>query len=288
MTTPTEVLTPELVERVLARLGLSEPVEPTLEGLQTLYAAWCRKVPFDNIRKLIHIYNLDPSPFPGDDATDFFEAWLAYGTGGTCWASNGALHALLRSLGFQATRGLCAMLVAPQNQISHGSVLVTHDETHYLVDASMLHSEPLRLDATTPMAIAHPSWGVTCHWRDGYWHVRWRSLLREKPIDCRVEELSVSRDTFREQHEQTRPWSPFNHELHIRLICGDTTSGIALGQRVEYDLSGACVRDHIEEDERQRLLIDELGVHEEMVQRLPADTPTPPPPWSQTAQRQQG
>jgi hypothetical protein len=34
-------------------------------------------------------------------------------------------------------------------------------------------------------------------------------------------------------------------------------------------------------------LIDELGIHEEMVQRLPADTPTPPPPWSKTAQSQQ-
>jgi hypothetical protein len=34
-------------------------------------------------------------------------------------------------------------------------------------------------------------------------------------------------------------------------------------------------------------LIDELGIHEEMVQRLPADTPTPPPPWSKTARSQQ-
>jgi N-hydroxyarylamine O-acetyltransferase len=286
MVTHAEALTPELVERVLVKLGLSEHPAPTLEGLQTLYAAWCRKVPFDNIRKLIHIHTHDPGPLPGDDATDFFEAWLAYGTGGTCWAGNGALHDLLLSLGFHVTRGLCTMLVAPHIPPNHGSVLVTHDETPYVVDASILHSEPLRLDALATTAVVHPAWGVQCDRRDGHWHIRWQLMFTEEKVDCRIEDLSVSRDTFQEHHEQTRPWSPFNYELNIRLICGDSVVGAALGQRVEYDRSGACLRTRLEGVARERLLIDELGIHEEMVQRLPADTPTPPPPWSKTAQSQ--
>ena len=49
-----EALAPALLERVLSKLGLSEPPSPTLEGLRTLYPAWCRKVPFDNIRQLMH------------------------------------------------------------------------------------------------------------------------------------------------------------------------------------------------------------------------------------------
>jgi len=284
----TEALTPELLERVLVKLGLSSHPAPTLDGLQTLYAAWCRKVPFDNVRKLIHLHSHDPGPFPGDNATDFFEAWLAYGTGGTCWAGNGALHALLLSLGFHATRGLCTMLIAPHIPPNHGSVLVTHDETPYVVDASILHSDPLRLDASAPTAIVYPAWGVDCDRRDdGHWYIRWRSMFGEEGLDCRIEDLSVSRDTFHERHEQTRPWSPFNYELHIRLICGDSIVGAALGQRVEYDGSGACVRTRLDGNERKQLLIDKLGIHEEMVERLPADTPTPPPPWSQTAQREQ-
>ena len=40
-----EALAPALLERVLSKLGLSEPPSPTLEGLRTLYRAWCRKVP---------------------------------------------------------------------------------------------------------------------------------------------------------------------------------------------------------------------------------------------------
>ena len=94
-----DALAPALLERVLSKLGLSEPPSPTLEGLRTLYPAWCRKVPFDNIRQLIHRRNQDPSPMPGGEATEFFEAWLVYGTGGTCWSGNGALHTLLLSLG---------------------------------------------------------------------------------------------------------------------------------------------------------------------------------------------
>ncbi len=108
-----EALTPALLERVLMKLGLSEHPASTLDGLQTLYAAWCRKVPFDNVRKLIYVHQHDPSPLPGDEATDFFEAWLAYGTGGTCWAGNGALYTLLVTLGFEASRGRGTMLVAP-------------------------------------------------------------------------------------------------------------------------------------------------------------------------------
>ena len=123
-----EALAPALLERVLSKLGLSEPPSPTLEGLRTLYPAWCRKVPFDNIRQLIHRRSHDPSPMPGGDATEFFEAWLVYGTGGTCWSGNGALHALLLSLGFEAARGLCTMLVAPDIPPNHGSVLVVYYE----------------------------------------------------------------------------------------------------------------------------------------------------------------
>src|SRR5262245_66212075 len=110
MSCKSEALSIDLLERVLTQLGLSDRPAPRLHGLQTLYAAWCRKVPFDNVRKLIHLHNHYPGPLPGDDVVDFFEAWLRHGTGGTCWAGNGALQVLLASLGFAAFRGLATML----------------------------------------------------------------------------------------------------------------------------------------------------------------------------------
>jgi N-hydroxyarylamine O-acetyltransferase len=283
MSCKTEELSIDLLERVLAKLGLSGRPAPALDGLQTLYAAWCRKVPFDNVRKLIHIHNHEPGPLPGDDATDFFEAWLAYGTGATCWAGNGALYTLLVSLGFHASRGMGTMLVAPHIPPNHGTVLVACDETRYVVDASMLHGEPLRLDPDTPTGVTHPAWGVQCSTRDGYWYIRWHPAHMLDGLDCRLDHLHVTRETFRDRHEQTRPWSPFNYELYARLICGEAVVSTTGGQRVERNGTGGVVRRHLEGDDRIRLLVDELGMQEEIVQRLPLDTPTPPPPWSRTA-----
>src|SRR4051794_16727349 len=93
-------ITPELLERALERLGFSAKPEPTLEALDLLYDTWCRRVPFDNVRKLIHLHKESPGPLPGDDPSEFLEAWLAHGTGGTCWASSNGLYALLEALGF--------------------------------------------------------------------------------------------------------------------------------------------------------------------------------------------
>src|SRR5690242_5074380 len=113
-----------LIEKILAKLGL--PTVPTidLKGLDAIYSQWCRKVPFDNVRKLIHVKAGNLEPLPGDNSVDFFENWLKYGTGGTCWAGNGALFALLSALGFDSSRGVATMLVAPDVPPNHGTVLV--------------------------------------------------------------------------------------------------------------------------------------------------------------------
>ena len=64
----------DLAEHVLARLGFSTRPELTLAGLSLVYGAWCRSVPFDNVRKLIHVRAGNSEPFPGSDATDFLTA----------------------------------------------------------------------------------------------------------------------------------------------------------------------------------------------------------------------
>ena len=50
----------DLLERVLAKLGFSSKPVADRAGLEALYAAWCRGVPFDNTRKLIHLRANDP------------------------------------------------------------------------------------------------------------------------------------------------------------------------------------------------------------------------------------
>ena len=63
---PDPPLPSALVERVLEGLGLSEPPPPDFDGLHELYAAWCSRVPFDNLLKRIHIFEQSPAPLPGE------------------------------------------------------------------------------------------------------------------------------------------------------------------------------------------------------------------------------
>lgn len=276
-------LGPALVEAVLQRLGLSRVPEPDFAGLAAVYAAWCRRVPFDNVRKLIHLHARDPGPLPGDDAEDFFTAWLKHGTGGTCWSGNGALQALLVSLGFDARRGIGTMLAAPDLPPNHGTVTVVTDGRRYVVDASMLHGEPFELKEFEQTGVCHPAWGVVCtHAAEG-WRIRWRPLHRPEGMDCRIDNLDVGRGEFRERHEQTRAWSPFNYELNLRLIRDEGVIGICFGRRVAFGQSGAAKQQPLDADERRRVLTEDFGLTEEIVARLPRDCATPSPPGSRSA-----
>lgn len=279
-----EGLSPALVERVLEGLGFSAVPPVNLEGLSALYGAWCRKVPFDNLRKRIHLDSGSSAVFPGDSAEDFFDAWLRYRTGGTCWAGNGALCTLLAALGFPARRGVATMLARPDVPPNHGTVIVEFDGRLFIVDASMLHSEPLRLDPAAPTAIGHPAWGVNAERRDGQWHIRWRPLNLPSGMDCRIETFGATRAEFSERHEATRAWGGFNFEIHARLIRGEALLGTCNGKRVELDAHGAVLERKVDRDEQKRVLVDELGYPQALVDRLPPDTPTPPPPGSRTAQ----
>ena len=93
----------------------------------------------------------------------------------------------------------------------------------------------------------------------------------------------MAREEFERRHEETRPWSPFNYELTARLNRGDSVVGIVSGHRVALRGDGAVERVPVTEPERKRLLVDELGLSEALVDRLPSDVPTPPPPGSHAA-----
>ena len=278
-----ERLAPGLLERVLDALGLSRAPSTDLAGLRAIYAAWCRNVPFDNVRKRIHMGSRAAGALPGDTAEDFFDAWLKFRSGGTCWAGNGALCTLLAAVGFDARRGIGTMLARPDALPNHGTVLVELEGRTYVVDASILHREPLLLSEQEITAVEHPAWGVRCVRREGLWHIHWRPLHAPDGIECRIDRLAATRAEFRERHDQTRDWSPFNYEVHARLIRSEAIVGVARGQRVAFDASGGVDQRRLSEDARKRVLIDELGISEEIVEHLPPDTPTPPPPWSRTA-----
>ena len=105
------VLSPELVERVLSKLGLTERPSLDLAGLNTLYAAFSGNVANDNIQKRIWFAGDQTTRLTGGDPAEFFENWLAHGTGGTCFPINGGICALVHSLGFDARRIVGTMIM---------------------------------------------------------------------------------------------------------------------------------------------------------------------------------
>ncbi len=266
-----------LAERVLARLGFAAAPAPNRAGLDALYAAWCRSVPFDNVRKLIHLRANDPAPLPGDSPEEFFAAWLASGAGGTCWALHGALCALLEACGFEARRALATMLVAPDLPPNHGSVTVQLDGETLLVDGTLQHGTPLALDAARATEIVHPAWGVRARPAGANWLVRWRSPFRLEGMDCRIDSLTGDAAEFRTYHEATRAWSPFNFQLSLRIHRNGGVLGATRGERIDIDAAGAVSRAPLVGAERLRFLIEEAGIGEALAVQVPEDVPMPPP-----------
>lgn len=138
-------------------------------------------------------------------------------------------------------------------------------------------------DESASAAAASPAWSAVCSFRDGHWYVRWRPLHKPEGIDCRIDRFDADANTFRQQHEQSRRWSPFNYEVHARTNRGSSVIGTAYGQRVEFDARGQIAQHRLQANDRVRFLVDEIGVHEELAAMVPPDltTPTPtatPPP----------
>jgi N-hydroxyarylamine O-acetyltransferase len=278
-------LAPALVEAVLERLGLDSRPEPDAAGLAAVHEAFCSRVPFDNVLKRIQLAEGAGGALPGDEPAAFFAAWLRHGTGGTCWALSGALHALLTALGFRATRGLSTMLVAPDLPPNHGTVAVQLEGELRLADPVLKLAAPLRLDPRAATAVDHPARGARCEPKGAAWTVHWRPLHLAEPLGCRIDRLGASAADFASLHEGTRAWSPFNFQLYVRLARGDALEGLGFGQRQLLDASGALQVHESDEVERRRYLVEVAGMSEEIASRLPPDVPTPPPPGSDTSAR---
>jgi N-hydroxyarylamine O-acetyltransferase len=270
------VLAPDLTEQVLERLGVPRP-DPDLAGLAAVYAAWCRRVPFDNVRKRIHLAADDPAPLPGETPEDFFDAWLLHGTGGTCWGGNGALHALLEAVGFTAERGIATMMAAPDLPPNHGTVIVTIGSDRFMVDASILHGSPL-LVTDGPSEVRHPAWGITARRLpdDGRLMITWPLLHRPDGFECRLERIGAPASEFRDRYEQSRTRSGFNDYLYVRLNTASTVIGAMGDRRIELKGPGEVDEDSIGGEDRIRFLVEEIGLSEEISRRLPPDRPRAP------------
>jgi arylamine N-acetyltransferase len=270
---PEPVLAPQLVERVLAKLGLRQRPSLDLAGLNTLYAAFSGNVPFDNFRKRIWFASRQTTPLPGGDPTEFFDNWLRHGTGGTCWPIAEGIYALARTLGFEARRIAGSVVVAGYPQgANHGSVLVTLDGIDYLVDAWMAAFKVLHLVSGTPASTGGGIHAISAVPTEGGFDIfSYPGWNRERPLPFRTEPEHdpVDHAFFLARYELTKRVGFFNDAL---FICRHFPESIlTLGRKSKFRVSadGTLTQTEVTEAERKAALIGEFGLSEEIVDALP-------------------
>jgi len=273
------VLSPKLLERVLAKLGLDERPSLDLAGLNTLYAAYCGSVPADNIQKRIWFAGDQTTPLPGGEPTEFFENWLAHGTGGTCCPINGGMCALVQSLDFDARRIAGSMINEGfTHSDNHGSVLVTLDGVDYLVDAQIAAFKVLPLVPGTPASTGEGIHDINAMPSEDGFDVLWYTgANREEsmPFRTRPEYDPVDHAFFLVTYDRTKlkGHDIFNHTLYICYRFPDSIVTIGRSNKMTVAADGSITKIEITDAERRRVLVEEFGISEEITEALPPDVP---------------
>ena len=257
-------LTEAGIDEVVARLGFDARPTADLDGLRAVYGAWCLRVPFDNLRKLVALHH-SMRELPGIDPADFFAAWLLTGAGGTCWPSNNALHALLTGLGFDARLHGASMFDA---ELNHGTTVVMIGGAEWLVDTSFLNVDPVPLVPGETAVVDYQGYVVTARPDAGGWLFDSPSPDPGRVVPCRLHRL-MDHDETQAAYERSRVRSPFN----AGIMCHTNDAGgvwmLRNGSLTRFDAEGATKR-AVSDDEVDRFLIDHGGHSPQLVAEVRA------------------
>lgn len=274
------VLSPELLERVLEKLGLTERPSLDLAGLNTLYATYCGSVPtMDNIQKRIWFAGERRTPLPGGDPREYFENWLAHGTGGTCWPTNGAVYALVHSLGFDARRIAASVIIEKYSQgANHGTVLVTLEGVDYLIDGNLGAFKVLPLVPGRTTSTGDGFHAISAVPIEAGYDVIWyQGHSRQEPLTIRTEPEHdpVDHAFFLEAYDRTKSKGRdlFNYALFICRRFPDSIVTIGRKNKITVTADNTVTKTEINDVERRRVLVEELGISEEIAEALPPDVP---------------
>jgi N-hydroxyarylamine O-acetyltransferase len=271
------VLSAELLERVLGKLGLSDRPSLDLAGLNALYAAYCGNVPaIDSIPKRIWFTGDQRTPLPGGDPTDYFENWLTHGTGATCWPTNGAVYALVRALGFDARRIAGCIVMEEYPGTNHGSVVVTLDGVAYLVDGNMAAFKVLPLAPGRTPSTGGGLNGIRAVPIEGGFDVLWyQGHDREEPLTFRTEPEHdpVDHAFFLKRYDLTKQLSVFNDALFICRRFPDRIITLGRKNKITVAADNTLTKTEISDAERKRVLVEDFGISEQMADALPPDEP---------------
>jgi N-hydroxyarylamine O-acetyltransferase len=262
-----DALKPRTAERALERLGFATPPAIDREGLDALYTAWCRAVPFDNVRKRIALLEDDRAPLPGSSGEDFFAGFFDHGTGGTCWPSSNALFLLVEFCGFDARR--IAGSMQDGGDENHGSVAVRIDGVDWLADTAMSTERVFPIRPGEPHERRDALHPIRIEPVDGTLRIHWVFAMGDGTIPCRLLRDPVDHAYYGERYELTRDpdKSPFNRALYATRNADSAVLSYMGGKRFLKRPGGVDAND-LAARELADSLVGELGLSEEIVERL--------------------
>jgi len=126
----TESLSPQLTRNVLAYLHV-EAAPPTVELLDQLLARYIQTVPWESVSRIARRAHTAETQACPRWSEEFWQSAIASGTGGTCFESNRAFFALLRSLGYQ---GYLTLNNMHETIGCHTAIIIQFGEQRRLVD----------------------------------------------------------------------------------------------------------------------------------------------------------
>ncbi len=264
ITGPEPELPPGLVERILSKLGLSDRPSLDFAGLNRLYGAYSGNVAMDNLLKRIWLTGDQTTPLTGGDPVEFFENWLAHGTGGTCFPAAGGLCVLLQALGFEANRISGSIIregLEPGG--NHGTALVTLEDVDYLTDAQFASFRVLSL---VPGEAASTGDGIqdlqARPHGDGFEVMRFPGSNRDVPLIMRpnLELGHVDHNFFLEHYNlsalRDRNRSPFNDAVFITRHFPGLILIVGRYNRIDVSADNSVTTVEITHEERDRILIE--------------------------------
>jgi len=251
--------------RVLERLGLPGPPDVSGGGLKGLYRAWCLHVPFENSLKRLALAAPGRAPLPGATAEEFFDSWLTFGTGGTCWPTSNALYTLLVACGFEARRVSGSMFDVGEH--NHGSVIVRLDGADWIVDSSMLTDVLVPLRPGQSFERADPVHPVAAEPSAGGWLISFGYTLSRDTMPWRLLRDPVDHAFYQERHEDSRARSLFNVAVYARRNRPDGLVSL-VGPNRFFKGSEAITADILDAEGVARVLVEEIGIASEIVSNL--------------------
>lgn len=142
---PTSPLDPKLTRSVLDYLQVTTPISPDRASLDRLITAYVHRVSWETASRIVkRAHESETSRCPRLPQ-EFWRDAIQYGTGGTCFESNYAFFALLRTLGYDGYLTINDMDIL---RACHAALVIYVDGQRWLVDVGLPIHIALPLDFT--------------------------------------------------------------------------------------------------------------------------------------------